>query len=208
VRGWRVAFASLGHFAQADAEILNAAGDAAKVFEKLGAKVEKVEIENAVELARANGTMTPSDGAAFHRERLQNHPEDFGEDVRTRLTFGANVTSSDYALARRTQTMARRQFEEFFECYDILLTPTTPSAAPRLKGEDAVETARVLTRFTAPFNLTGLPALSVPCGFTRSGLPIGLQIVSRHWEEKKVLHAGFAFERETEWHRKRPSPAS
>jgi len=214
VRGWRVAFASRGHFAQADSEVLEAVRNAAKVFEKLGARVEEVEIENGEELWRTNGTMTTSDGAAFHRERLQAHPEDFGEDVRARLMNGARVTSSDYILARRTQTIARRWFEKFFEPHDILLTPTTPSAAPKLGSSDAVETAKLLTRFTAPFNLTGLPALSVPCGFTRGtalsgveGLPMGLQIVSRHWEEKKVLQAGFAFEQETEWHNKRPNIA-
>lgn len=205
VRDWRVAVASRGHFAQADPEILEAVRTAAQVLQKLGAHVEEVEIENGEEWWRTNGTMTTSDGAAFHRERLQNHPEDFGEDVRARLTNGAHVTSSDYILARRTQTLARRWVEKFFESHDILLTPTTPAVAPKLGSSDAVETARLLTRFTAPFNLTGLPALSVPCGFTRSGLPIGLQIVVRHWAEAKVLQAGFAFERETEWHSKRPN---
>ncbi|MCA2002627.1 MAG: amidase, partial [Chloroflexi bacterium] len=70
--------------------------------------------------------------------------------------------------------------------------------------EDAVERARLLTRFTAPFNLTGLPALSVPCGFTKEGLPIGLQIVSRAWNEAGVLRAGYAFEQATEWHKRKP----
>lgn len=205
IRGWRVAFASRGHFAQADPEILQAVRNAAQVFESLGARVQEVEIENGEEWWRANGTMTTSDGAAFHRERLQNHPQDFGEDVRARLTSGTHVTSSEYSLARRAQTLARRWVEQFFDAYDILLTPTTPAAAPRLGSSDAVETAKLLTRFTAPFNLTGLPALAVPCGFTRSGLPIGLQIVSRHWAEAKVLQAGFAFEQATEWHDRRPA---
>ena len=73
-----------------------------------------------------------------------------------------------------------------------------------IKGNDALEQARRLTRFTAPFNLTGLPALSIPCGFTLAGLPIGLQIVSEAWGEAKVLQAGHAFEQVTDWHKKKP----
>ena len=72
------------------------------------------------------------------------------------------------------------------------------------QGNDALEQAARLTRFTAPFNLAGLPALSVPCGFTKEGLPIGLQIVSRAWADAKVLNVGYAFEQSTEWHKKKP----
>jgi aspartyl-tRNA(Asn)/glutamyl-tRNA(Gln) amidotransferase subunit A len=92
----------------------------------------------------------------------------------------------------------------FFESYDFLITPTTPIAAPTIEGHDAVEQAGRLTRFTAPFNLTGLPALSVPCGFTKEGLPIGLQIISRAWGDAKALNAGYALEQATEWHKKFP----
>jgi len=82
--------------------------------------------------------------------------------------------------------------------------PSTPIAAPTIEGIDAVEQAGRLTRFTAPFNLAGLPALSIPCGFTSEGLPIGLQIVSRAWGDAKVLNAGYAFEQATEWHTRKP----
>ena len=83
--------------------------------------------------------------------------------------------------------------------------PTTPIAAPTIAGNDAVEQAGRLTRFTAPFNLAGLPALSIPCGFTSEGLPIGLQIVARAWGDAKVLNAGYAFEQATEWHKQKPT---
>ncbi|MBI3537040.1 MAG: amidase [Chloroflexi bacterium] len=204
VTGWRVAFAARGHFADADAEILRAVRDAARVFENLGARVDEIEIDIALDAARANGTMVVTDAAAFHRERLQSHPENFGADVRARLETGAQTSAADYIFARRTQTIAKRWFEKFFETYDILLTPATPSAAFLRAGKDAVESARVLTRFTAPFNLTGLPALSVPCGFTEKDLPIGLQISARAWNESRVLRAGYAYEQATEWHTRRP----
>jgi Asp-tRNA(Asn)/Glu-tRNA(Gln) amidotransferase A subunit family amidase len=92
----------------------------------------------------------------------------------------------------------------FFTKYDVLLLPSTPVPAPLIEGTQAVGAAPQLTRFTAPFNLAGLPAISVPCGFTDSGLPVGLQIVSKHWGEAKVLQAGHAFEQATDWHNRRP----
>jgi aspartyl-tRNA(Asn)/glutamyl-tRNA(Gln) amidotransferase subunit A len=97
----------------------------------------------------------------------------------------------------------RRKFENLFSDYDILLTPTTPIPAPLIEGTDAIEQARRLTRFTAPFNLAGLPALSMPCGFTSIGLPIGLQIVSGTWREAKALQAGYSYEQTTPWHLRR-----
>ena len=144
--------------------------------------------------------MTQSDGAAVHRDRLKEHPEMFGEDILRRLEDGANTSSTEYILARRTQAEVKKRLEQFFETYDFLITPTTPIAAPTIEGHDAVEQAGRLTRFTAPFNLAGLPALSLPCGFTKEGLPIGLQIVSRAWADAKVLNVGYAFEQATAWH--------
>ncbi|HRQ23170.1 MAG TPA: amidase, partial [Anaerolineales bacterium] len=156
------------------------------------------------EAALANGLMVQADGAAFHRERLKEHPDWFGADVRQRLETGAAFTSTEYALARRTQAEIKRRLALLFEEYDVLLLPTTPIAAPVLEGENAIERAKLLTRFTAPFNLTGLPALSVPCGFTSEGLPIGLQVVSRAWSEAGVLRTGYAYQQATDWHTKKP----
>ena len=135
---------------------------------------------------------------------MKEHPELFGEDVRRRLEDGAKTTSTEYILARRTQAEVRKRCDLFFESQEFLLVPTTPIAAPTIEGHDAVEQAGRLTRFTAPFNLAGLPALSIPCGFTSEGLPIGLQIISRAWGDAKVLNAGYAFEQATEWHKRKP----
>lgn len=183
----------------ADPEVISAVCEAAKVFESMGCRVQDVNVDWLRDAALANKTMTQSDGAAVHRERLKEHPEMFGEDVRRRLEDGAKTSSTEYILARRTQTEIQKRFEQFFESYDLLLTPTTPIAAPTIEGHDAVEQAGRLTRFTAPFNLAGLPALSIPCGFTKEGLPIGLQVVSRAWADAKALNAGHAFEQATDW---------
>jgi len=204
MEGRRIVIGSGDFIETADPEVLNAVREAAKVFEAMGCKVEKVNVDWMRDAALANKTITQADGAAVHRDRLKEHPEMFGDDIRRRLEDGAKTTSTEYILARRTQAEVRKRCELFFEAYDLLIVPTTPIAAPTIEGHDAVEQAGRLTRFTAPFNLTGLPALSIPCGFTGEGLPIGLQIVSRAWADAKALNAGYAFEQATEWHKRFP----
>jgi aspartyl-tRNA(Asn)/glutamyl-tRNA(Gln) amidotransferase subunit A len=192
---------AIGNFVEeADQEVLEAVRIAAQVLVEQGGLMAEVNMDFLREGALANAVMTQADGAAFHRERLKEHPDWFGADVRQRLETGAAFTSSEYVLARRTQTEVKRRCELLLNLYDVLILPTTPISAPVLEGENAVERARQLTRFTSPFNLTGLPALTVPCGFTKDGLPIGLQIVSRAWNEAGVLRAGFAFQQATDWH--------
>lgn len=208
VRGWRIAVADGDFFNEADQPILQMVESAAQVFSGLGAQVERVEIPEVRRIAQANGMMVTSDAAAFHQQRLQENPQGFGADVLKRLQSGAAVTSTDYILARRTQTMARRQFEQIFSHYDVLLLPATPMAAPRIGSTNAVERARQLTRFTAPFNLTGLPAISIPGGFTQaeSGrpMPLGLQIVAAPWSEAHLLRAAYAFEQEMGFWKQHP----
>jgi aspartyl-tRNA(Asn)/glutamyl-tRNA(Gln) amidotransferase subunit A len=205
MEGRVVALATGEYIEESDPKIVPAVCEAAKVFESMGARIEEVELPWLRGAALANGLMTTADGAAYHRERLKEHADWFGTDVRQRLETGAAYTSTEYALARRTQTEARRACELFFESHDLLLLPTTPIPATLIEGEDAIERARQLTRFSAPFNLTGLPALSLPCGFTQSGLPIGLQIVSRAWNEAGILQAGYAYEKTTDWHKRKPN---
>ena len=183
VKGWRAALAVGEYVESSDPEVM--AGLQASV--------------------QANSCMTQADAAAFHRERLAAHPDWFGADVRQRLEAGAAITSSEYALARRTQSEGRRRLEMFFTKYDLLILPTTPILAPPIEGTGAIEAAQQLTRFTAPFNLTSLPALSVPAGFASTGLPVGLQIVSNHWGEAKLLRAGHTFEQATGWQNRYPA---
>ena len=194
VQGWRIALAVGDYIAASDPEVLAAVHAAVEVFRRLGAQVEEVELPWLRDAALANTVMTQADGAAYHRERLQEHPDWFGADIRQRLEMGAAYTSSEYSLARRKQAEVRRRGELFFQNYDALLLPSTPISAPHIEGNDALEQARRLTRFTAPFNSSGLPALSMPCGFSSTGMPIGLQIVGAHWAEGKILRAAQAYE--------------
>jgi aspartyl-tRNA(Asn)/glutamyl-tRNA(Gln) amidotransferase subunit A len=207
VRGWKIALAGGNFFQEAEPDVLEAVQRAAVVFTNLGAQVEEVELPEARQAAEANGWMVTSDAAAYHQERLGMEPQGFSEDVRTRLQSGAALSSSEYARARRMQSLARRSFERLFEKYQVLLAPATPMAAPRLGSASRVERARQLTRFTAPFNLTGLPALALPCGFSPAGLPLGLQIVSQPWGEALVLRAARAYEQAAAWDTKKPLQA-
>ena len=205
VKGWKIAFA-VGRFIEVtNPDVLDAVREAARIFQALGAEVVEVDISWLYEAALANGQMVTADGAAYHSERLEQHPELFGADVRERLESGRDLSSGEYALARRKQVEVRRRAELFFRQYHALLLPTTPITAPPFEDiENSASQAPALTRFTAPFNLAGMPALSVPCGFTAENLPIGLQIVSGPWQESKVLQAGYAFENATTWHKQKP----
>ena len=197
MNGWRIAIASDSYFTDSevvDKEVMEAVNATCRMFEGFGAHVEPVAFPNAREATMANGLMTPCDAAAFHHQRLAENPQGFGRDVLKRLQTGAAYTSTEYSEARRMQTILRCQFNEFFDDYDLLLTPTTPVSAPIRGSADAIERAKLLTRFTAPFNLTGLPALSIPCGWTSEKMPIGLQIIGKAWAEVKILSAANLFE--------------
>ena len=206
IKGIRVAFA-IGNYVEVmtDAEVMQAVGEAAQILKRHGAVITEVNTDFLKDAALANGIMTQADGAAFHRERLQENPDGFGADVLLRLKTGAGFTATEYSLARKIQTEVKRKLALLFKDFDALILPATPIPAPVLEGEDAIERARQLTRFTAPFNLSGLPALSLPCGFTRAGLPIGLQMITHTWDEATLLRVGYSFQKATDWHTRIPT---
>jgi aspartyl-tRNA(Asn)/glutamyl-tRNA(Gln) amidotransferase subunit A len=205
IEGWRIGVAGTAALETVDADVASAVRDAADVLRQLGASVREVDLGVFADAARLNGLITTADAATFHRERLAEAPQRFGADVHARLSRGASYTASEYAEARHARAVLRRRFESWFSGFggdiDILVTPTTPCAAPIRAGLDGVEAARLLTRFTSPFNLTGFPAISVPGGFTTGEprLPIGLQLVGAPWCEARVLRAARAYERERSW---------
>jgi aspartyl-tRNA(Asn)/glutamyl-tRNA(Gln) amidotransferase subunit A len=198
IAGWRIGVIAEEWLGGVDSEVSASVRAAVDALAAAGAWVDELATPDLPDAARLNGLMTTADAAAFHRERLEQAPNDFGPDVLTRLRRGAAYGAADYADARRRQTILRRTFSSWFVEHggelDAVVLPTTPIAAPRIAGLDAVAIAGMLTRLTAPFNFTGLPALSVPCGVTADGLPIGLQIVAAPWAERRVLRVGRAYE--------------
>jgi len=198
VDGWRLGVIGDEWLGDMEPDVRASVRAAVGGLASAGALVEELAAPDLLDAARLNGLMTTADAATFHRERMERSPEDFGADVLARLRRGAAYGATDYADARRRQTILRYTFSSWFVehggRFDAVILPTTPCAAPRIEGLDAVAMAPVLTRLTAPFNFTGLPALSLPCGVTHDGLPVGLQIVGAPWAERRVLRVGRAYE--------------
>ena len=198
ISGWRIGVIADEWLGDIEPDVQALVRKATQALASAGAQIEELTAPDLPDAARLNGLMTTADAATFHRERMENAPDDFGSDVLARLRRGAGYGATDYADARRQQTILRRTFSSWFVehggMFDAVVLPTTPCTAPRIAGLDAVATAPVLTRLTAPFNLTGLPAMSVPCGLTAEGLPVGLQIVGAPWAERRVLRVGRAYE--------------
>jgi aspartyl-tRNA(Asn)/glutamyl-tRNA(Gln) amidotransferase subunit A len=190
-------------FDDIDPEVDAAVREAARVLTNLGASVTETSLPR-VDLLTAQRAILLTDAAAYHREHLRERAADIGADVLTRLRTGQTFTGTDYAQARRDRDELRREWLAVLREQDIILSPTTPIAAPPRDGQDAVAAAQRLTANTAPFNLTGLPAISIPCGFTKAGLPIGLQLAAGPWREALLLRVARAYEQATPWHERLP----
>jgi aspartyl-tRNA(Asn)/glutamyl-tRNA(Gln) amidotransferase subunit A len=183
-----------------DEEVEARVKEAAEVFAALGARVREVEVPNLWETLRAQRLILAAEAYAVHEERLENEPEKFGEEARERLMDGARPKAYRYANARRRGMLATMEFDRALHDADALLTPTLPITATEIGQRDLSvgdheETVRsALTRFTGPTDLTGHPSLSVPCGTIASGLPVGLQLIGRHFDEANLYRFGQAYE--------------
>ena len=178
---------------------------AIKTFGEMGCELRDVLLPDFAISEKASAKILLADAAAFHQERIERRANQIGEDVLTRLKWGTEVTGVEYASARHTQMEWRRKMEALFESIDALVLPATPMPATPIAGSDPLQLSQGnLTRFTRMFNLTGNPAIVLPCGFTSSGLPIGLQIVGPHWHEHLLLAIARFYEQATEWHTRTP----
>ena len=144
----------------------------------------------------------------YHARNLRERPEGYRESLRPRVYMGALVTGADYLRAQRLRERFRREVDALFERVDLLVFPG--QMAPALRFEDFPTTglATASMRYTAPWNLLGLPAVVVPCGVSGEGLPVSIQIVGRAFDDATVLRLARAYERVTEWHTRRPDPAT
>lgn len=202
--GIRLAVPS-GYFEeQVDPEVLKAVQAAIRVLAESGAAIVRKDMAFAEDMFLTNRAVLNAEAAAYHRERLQTQAQDFGADVLTRLRIGEAIPTADYVRSRRHQLELRRTLEVYFNDVDLVATPTTRAVAPQF-GSDAVAMAQHLAAFTAPFNLSGFPAISIPCGLNHEGLPMGLQLVARPWAESLVLQAAHQYQLVTDWHKRQPS---
>ncbi len=194
-----------------DEEVTAAVRQAAEVLENLGAYVEECSIPALNDSISISGTILLTEAAEIHLDNLRQRADDFGPDVRGRLEEGAMIPAVSYIAAQRARTEFNRAIAEAMNTYDILLAPTTALGAPRL-GDRTVDVGGVqeaklaiMPRLTRPHNICGIPTVSVPCGFTSEGLPIGMQLAARPFEDALALQVAHAYEQATDWHTSRPS---
>lgn len=203
VDGLRIGVPRSFFFEDVDDDIVRLVEAAAEVFGSAGASVEDVDLPGAADAVEAATTMIRAEALAIHRRRLAEDPGSFGEDVRRRLLLGEAVTGVEYAEARQRARVWCRRVATVLERVDVLLTPTTGTTAPPADSE-MVETTRRLVRLTYGWSVGGLPALSIPCGLSDAGLPVGLQLAAAPFGEATVLRAGAAYQQATDWHRREP----
>jgi len=187
-------------------EVRAAAVTAFDVLKGEGAALTDVDAPS-LELSMAAWAPFLAETYEYHKEHLRTRPEGYRESLRPRVYMGALFTAADYLRAQRLRERLRRDVEALFERVDLLVFPG--QAAPALRFEDfpmkGLTTPAM--RYTAPWNLLGLPAVVVPCGFSREGLPMSIQIVGRAFDDATVLRLARAYERATDWHTRRPDPA-
>lgn len=191
-------------FSGVDDEVEQALKGALKVLERLGAKVVEISVPSIELTSPVESVIITSEAASYHEENLRNRPMDFGEDVRLLLRAGASFLATHYLKAQRIRSIIRREFSDAFKKIDLFALPGAAVPAPKIgagtvaiKGMET-DTQMALLRFTCPSNLTGLPAISIPCGMSKEGLPIGLQLVGKAFDEATVLRAAFTFEQHAE----------
>jgi aspartyl-tRNA(Asn)/glutamyl-tRNA(Gln) amidotransferase subunit A len=193
-----------------DPGVLAAVHGALQVMERAGATIMEVSMA-FLRLAPAVQFFTiATEASTKHGELLRTRGRELGLDVRRRLELGEFMAAPQYVRAQQARRRLVREFADVFRHADLLVTPTLPVVAPPLGAETvAIQGVQkriqpTLTRFTSPLNLTGLPAISLPCGFDPGGLPVGLQIVGRPFDEATVLRGAFVYEQASAWHTRRP----
>jgi aspartyl-tRNA(Asn)/glutamyl-tRNA(Gln) amidotransferase subunit A len=189
-------------FDDLDAEVGAATEHALDGIKTLVSSVKEVQID-----VPTDRTLQAAEAYAYHAENVAKSPNLYQAETVRRIRNGEKVTATEYIRARRELEEARRNISRVFADIDVLVTPTMPMPAPSIAAlKDNPEELRPaelkLLRNTRPFNVWGLPAISVPCGFTQGGLPIGLQIAGPHWREDLVLRLAHAYEQATAWHKR------
>jgi aspartyl-tRNA(Asn)/glutamyl-tRNA(Gln) amidotransferase subunit A len=181
------------------------------VLAELGAELVEVTLPDPQVAVDVGNVVARAESAAVHARIARESPHALQPAVRARLEVGFHITAHDYLQAARLRARLVRTFvREVFALVDVLVAPTIPEPAPSYDAVKAGSTEEVLrrmgrfSRLTRPWNLLGVPVLSVPCGFSATGLPLGLQIAGRPFDEATVLRAGHAYEQAAGWWRRRP----
>jgi aspartyl-tRNA(Asn)/glutamyl-tRNA(Gln) amidotransferase subunit A len=213
VEGLRIGVAG-GFYADGlDAEVSRAMAEAVVALRGLGAVLDSVAVPDPGPMVAAcSNVMVRAEAATVHSRILKERPGELQPAVRDRMAPGLTVSAYEYLQGQRLRARFTREFiDDVFSRMDVLVTPTIPEPALALADAKAGSAADVIrrmgrfSRLTRPFNALGLPALSLPCGATADGRPVALQLVGRPFDEATLLRLGYAYQRATAWHRRRPT---
>lgn len=209
VHGLRIGIPQQYFFEHVDPEIASAVHAAIAKLEGMGARVETVSLPHLDLCSAAEAHITLAEATSYHEPYMKTKIDQYGAGVRTDLEAGKYLLATDYVKSQRARTLLKQVFAAAFQKVDVIASPTVP-AFPPLIGEVFVQSGDLrehvidaFLRFAIPYNLAGLPALTVPCGFSRAGLPIGLQVAGKPFDEATLIRVGHAYETAAG---KRPSP--
>ncbi len=210
VEGLRIGVVREYFDAPLDSEVETAVRAAIAQLSEMGATVTEVSLPMFADAQAISGTILMSEAAAYHRDLLARDGDKLTPSVRLRLEAGLFVSAADYLKAQQARARFNYEMAQLLREVDLLAGPSEPITAPPILateveiGERTVGTVGALTQYTRPYNISGTPAISVPCGFSQAGMPIGLQLAGRAFDEVAVLRAAHAYEQATGWHTRRP----
>lgn len=205
IRGLRAGVLRGAFFeSQLDPQIGVAFERAVEVLESSGVKTKAITFELAAASHAAGTIITIAEAASTQDEMIRTKPGDFGADLRAQFQTAEFISARQYLRALRIRALVQQELGRLLREVDVLLTPTTSALPTRSDGQTTPESLTLFARNTRPFSMPGLPALSVPAGFSVDGLPIGLQIIGRPFDEATILRVGHAYELATPWHTVKP----
>ena len=201
----RIGLARDDFFADLDPQVSQIVNRAVSVFEDLGAEIRDVTLPSS-----SGRTVIQAEAYSYHAASMAATPERYLPDTLSKLRLGANIDMELYIEAKLSLEQVRRAALNIFRDVDVVLTPTTPVLPPKTSELPSTFDAimandAVLWRNTRPFNLLALPTLSIPCGFTQQGLPVGLQLSGAPWQELQLLKIAHGYQQTTDWHTRRPT---
>jgi len=202
------------YFEKLHPDVEAATRKALTVFESLGASLVDIEVPDMEEYSAIARLILLAEASSVHARRLEERRQDFGDDVRSLLDQGRFILATDYLNAQRQRRHLAEKFRDLLSRVDVVATPAVSVPAPKIGqktlqvGGEEQEVRIAVTRIPRALNLTGLPLLTLPCGFSSEGLPIGLQLIGSAFDEKQLLEIGHAYEQSTEWHKRRPPVAA
>jgi aspartyl-tRNA(Asn)/glutamyl-tRNA(Gln) amidotransferase subunit A len=213
LKGLRIGVPTAFYVDDLDSEVARVLDETVATLKREGAEIVKVELPDQRQLSSASQLVLAVEAAAFHKRWMIERLEDYSAQVRMRLENGLAVPAITYLEAMRWRGPALSAHNAAVAGIDAVIAPVSPIPAPTIAesdvggGSGAEAVIQRLTRFTRPVNYLGVPSLSIPSGFTRSGLPVGMQLIGRSFDEATLLRIGAAFQRATDFHARVPNLA-